>query len=442
MLPELRALIVDDEQDIRSLISMTLDRIDIQCDEAGDVGEAIRKLAQNTYHFSITDMKLPDGDGLQLIQHCSRNYPDMPIAMITAFGNMEIGVSALKNGAFDVVAKPLDTKQLRELATSALRLSRVTKGISDQHPDLIIGESESAEQLRISVRKIARTQAPVFIHGEYGTGKESVARAIHYQSSRSEAPFIVVSCDALARENGEERLLGSAESYGLRSQGFIQEAAGGTLFLNNIERLPAELQSRLLRIITEKKLRRPGAEKDEDTDVRIISSSSADLEHLSTTGDFRQDLFFRLKVVNLPVAPLRERRDDIPLLVHQLLSKYAHDWDMPEVSTSEAAMTALQEYSFPANLRELDAILQRAFTLMEGEQIEVDDLQFEAPKAPPGYHTHTEAVGDLEGYLERLEREAIEEALNATRWNKTAAAERLGISFRALRYRCKKLAID
>jgi len=442
MLPELRALIVDDEQDIRSLISMTLDRIDIQCDEAGDVGEAIRKLAQNTYHFSITDMKLPDGDGLQLIQHCSRNYPDMPIAMITAFGNMEIGVSALKNGAFDVVAKPLDTKQLRELATSALRLSRVTKGISDQHPDLIIGESESAEQLRISVRKIARTQAPVFIHGEYGTGKESVARAIHYQSSRSEAPFIVVSCDALASENGEERLLGSAESYGLRSQGFIQEAAGGTLFLNNIERLPAELQSRLLRIITEKKLRRPGAEKDEDTDVRIISSSSADLEHLSTTGDFRQDLFFRLKVVNLPVAPLRERRDDIPLLVHQLLSKYAHDWDMPEVSTSEAAMTALQEYSFPANLRELDAILQRAFTLMEGEQIEVDDLQFEAPKAPPGYHTHTEAVGDLEGYLERLEREAIEEALNATRWNKTAAAERLGISFRALRYRCKKLAID
>ena len=202
------------------------------------------------------------------------------------------------------------------------------------------------------------------------------------------------------------------------------------------------MQSRLLRIITEKKLRRPGAEKDEDTDVRIISSSSADLERLSTTGDFRQDLFFRLKVVSLLVAPLRERRDDIPLLVHQLLSEYAHDWDMPEVSTSEAAMTALQEYSFPANLRELDAILQRAFTLMEGEQIEVGDLQFEAPKAPAGYHTHTEAVGDLEGYLERLEREAIEEALNATRWNKTAAAERLGISFRALRYRCKKLAID
>ncbi|MEK9712843.1 MAG: sigma-54 dependent transcriptional regulator, partial [Thalassolituus sp.] len=374
--------------------------------------------------------------------HCSRNYPDMPVAMITAFGNMEIGVTALKNGAFDVVAKPLDTKQLRELATSALRLSRVTKGISDQHLGLIIGESESAEQLRTTIRKIARTQAPVFIHGEYGTGKESVARAIHYQSSRSDAPFIVVSCDSLASENGEERLLGSAESYGLRSQGYLQEAAGGTLFLSNIEKLPAELQARLLRVITEKKLRRPGAEKDEDTDVRIISSSSADPEKLTVSGELRQDLFFRLKVVNVEVSPLRQRREDIPLLVTHLLSKYAHDWDMPEVTASSEAMEALLAHNFPANLRELDSILQRAFTLMEGEQIEISDLQFETPKVQHGQQSHNEALGDLEGYLERLEREAIEEALNATRWNKTAAAERLGISFRALRYRCKKLAID
>lgn len=442
MLPDLCALIVDDEQDIRELIGMALERIDIKCEQAANVTEAMALLESGNFHFCITDMKLPDGDGIQLIHHCNRNYPDMPVAMITAFGNMEVGVNALKAGAFDVVAKPLDIQQLRNLATAALRLSKVTGTLPEQCTNLIIGDSSPMQELRTTLRKVGRTQAPVFIQGEYGTGKEGIARAIHLMSSRSSHPFITINCDALQDENAAETLFGFRDDHGIVHDGLIQNAHQGTLFLNNIEHLGLEFQAQLLQLLTDKKIRALHDTHEHDLDIRIISASSADLPALASSGHFRQDLLFRIRVVHLSVPPLRTHREDIPQLTTHLLQTYASQWDMPEVSVSDEALRAICEYDFPGNTRELDAILQRAFTLMEGEEIQLSDLSFEPETPQGGYHSNNEAVGDLEGYLERLEREAIEEALNATRWNKTAAAERLGISFRALRYRLKKLAID
>jgi len=414
---EISALIVDDEKDIRALVSMALERIGIQCDQAADTQSARDQLANKAYHFCITDMKLPDGDGLQLIQHSVRSYPDMPIAMITAYGNMELGVNALKAGAFDVVAKPIDTQRLRELATAALKLSRV-----DQQPQvhtalLTTGESAAATSLRGLIRKIARTQAPVFIQGDPGTGKAHAARLIHQQSARADGPLVVVACGTCERA----------------FEDVIAEAKDGSLLLQNVERLTNDQQTRLLGWLTN---------DDHPHDTRLMCSTSADLAALSEAGQFRPELFYRLKVVSIRMPALVERIEDLPSLCDHLINGYAQEWAMPTVTLSDSAREALSEHNFPGNLRELDLLLQRAFTLMESEEILATDLQFDPPDAPAGYHTRSEAVGDLEGYLERLEREAIEDALEATRWNKTAAAERLGISFRALRYRCKKLAIE
>jgi two-component system response regulator PilR (NtrC family) len=439
MLSEPCALIVDDEKDIRSLLSMTFERMGLACKLAANVSEATELLRQNTFHFCITDMKLPDGDGMQLINHCSRNFPEMPVAMITAFGNLELGVNALKAGAFDVVAKPLDTNRLRSLATSALKLSKVRGAIPEQCQSLLVGNSTIMENLRSTVRKVARTQAPALLYGQVGVGKEAVAQAIHSQSSRSEYPFITVNCDALQEGSADDVLFGNTKHNTL---GAFREADKGTLVLNDVDRLPADIQAKLLGVLQEKKIHHPGIDQGIAIDARLISTSAADLNNLVEQGSFRQDLYFRLKVVGLEIPSLDNRREDIAQLVEYFLTNYATEWDMPKVSISEMALEALMRHPFKGNIRELDSMLQRAFTLMESDEIQVTDLQFDAPKQAAGAHIHTEALGDLEGYLERLEREAIEEALKSTRWNKTAAAERLGISFRALRYRCKKLDID
>ena len=442
MIADVRALIVDDEKDIRALVSMALERIDICCEQAADVAEAKQMLETQAYHFCITDMKLPDGDGLQLIQHCNRRYPDMPIAMITAFGNLEVGVNALKSGAFDVVAKPLDIQQLRSIATAALRLSKVEGNVPEQCMHQLVGESEVIQTLRANVRKVSRTQAPVMIYGETGTGKECIARGIHAASSRADAPFLVIDCQALEPQDAPAKLFGYTQSDGQVHDGYVHQANGGTLFLNNVEYLTPDTQAGLLQLLTDRKVRAIDARDEKDLDIRFISATSTNLQHRCDRGEFRSDLLFRLKVVQLDVPPLRSRPEDIPALTEQLIQSYAQQWDMPVVSISADALDSLLQQSLPGNIRELDAILQRAFTLMEGEEIQLTDLNFE-PQAPEhGYHSHSEAMGDLEGYLEKLEREAIEEALLATRWNKTAAAEKLGISFRALRYRCKKLEID
>jgi two-component system response regulator PilR (NtrC family) len=445
------ALIIDDEPDIRELIALTLQRMDMACYQAGSVSEALALLQQRPYHFCITDMKLPDGNGLEIIELCNAQHPNMPIAMITAFGSMDLAVNALKAGAFDLVAKPIDTVRLRELVQAALRLTKVPANL-DSVPSAegLLGQSDIMAQLKEKVRKVARTQAPVFIHGESGTGKELVARLIHFQSVRADQPFIAVNCGAIPKDLMESEFFGhrkgSFTGASADKPGFFKAAQGGTLFLDEVAELPLDMQAKLLRVIQEKAVRAVGSEHEDPVDVRIVSASHKDLQQLVDHESFRQDLYFRLNVIQVSVPRLAERAEDIPLLTRHFIRKYAREWGMPEVELAPQAADALQSYGFPGNVRELENILQRAFTMAEGEQISLDDLSL-SPQTDERSHATDEHDGrietnNLEAYLENIERRAITQALEATRWNKTAAAEKLGISFRALRYRCKKLAID
>lgn len=446
------ALIIDDEPDIRDLIALTLQRMDMECYQAGSVSEALALLQQRPYHFCITDMKLPDGNGLEIIELCNAKYPDMPIAMITAFGSMDLAVNALKAGAFDLVAKPIDIVRLRELVQAALRLTKVPANL-DSVPSSqgLLGNSAVMAQLKDKIRKVARTQAPVFIHGQSGTGKELVARLIHHQSVRANQAFIAVNCGAIPKDLMESEFFGHIKGAftgaSADKAGFFKAAQGGTLFLDEVAELPLDMQAKLLRVIQEKAVRAVGSEHEDAIDVRIVSASHKDLQALVDQEVFRQDLYFRLNVIQVCVPRLAERPEDIPLLTRHFIRKYAQEWGMPEVDLSPRAADALQQYSFPGNVRELENILQRAFTMAEGELISIDDLSLseQSPSMTQSHHNSVELTietNNLEAYLENIERLAITQALEATRWNKTAAAEKLGISFRALRYRCKKLAID
>ncbi|ASP38925.1 sigma-54-dependent Fis family transcriptional regulator [Bacterioplanes sanyensis] len=446
------ALIIDDEPDIRELIALTLERMELDCYQAGSVSEAVEALQQRPYHFCITDMKLPDGNGMDIIQLCHSRYPDMPVAMITAHGNMELAIDALKAGAFDFVAKPLDTQRLRDLVTAALKLTQVV--IHQQTPDdSLLGESQRMADLKASIRKVARTQAPVFVHGESGTGKELVARLIHHLSPRAQGPFIAVNCGAIPADLMESEFFGHVKgSFTGASHdkpGLFKAADGGTLFLDEVADLPLEMQAKLLRVIQEKAVRKVGEEHEQPIDVRIVSASHHDLVKRVDENSFRQDLYFRLNVIHLGVPRLAERAEDIPQLAKHFVTKYAREWGMPNAELSEDAITALSRYHFPGNVRELENILQRAFTMAENDCINTDDLnlpQVAAPQQPVAVDETSEnapiVTNNLEQYLENIERRAITQALEETRWNKTAAAEKLGISFRALRYRCKKLEID
>lgn len=444
------ALIIDDEPDIRTLIALTLQRMDLDCYQAGNVSEALTLLGERPYHFCITDMKLPDGNGLDLIGLCNSRYPDMPVAMITAYGNMELGVNALKAGAFDVVAKPLDTERLRELVKAALRLTKVPANIENiPSANGLLGNSSGMRELKEKIHKVARTQAPVFILGESGTGKELVARLIHHQSARMEQPFIAVNCGAIPRDLMESEFFGHAKGSftGAHTEkpGFFRAADGGTLFLDEIAELPLDMQAKLLRAIQEKTVRSVGSETETPVDVRILCASHRDLSLLVQQELFRQDLYFRLNVIQIDVPRLAERREDIPMLIGHFVRKYSGEWGMPVLTVEQDALQALMDYDYPGNVRELENILQRAVTLAEGDTIALKDLNLEksraAPAAEAGEPQRIE-TNNLEAYIENIERTAISQALEATRWNKTAAAEKLGISFRALRYRCKKLGID
>ncbi|MDK2778726.1 MAG: sigma-54 dependent transcriptional regulator [Pseudomonadota bacterium] len=443
------ALIIDDEPDIRTLIAMTLQRMDLDCYQAANVSEALALLDQRPYHFCITDMKLPDGNGLDLIGVCNNRFPDMPVAMITAYGNMELAVNALKSGAFDVVAKPLDTERLRDLVKAALRLTKVPANIENiPSGDGLLGHSPGMRDLKAKIHKVARTQAPVFIQGESGTGKELVARLIHHQSARMDQPFVAVNCGAIPRDLMESEFFGHSKgSFTGASNdkaGFFRAADGGTLFLDEVAELPLDMQAKLLRAIQEKSVRSVGAELEAPVDVRILCASHRDLGELVQAEQFRQDLYFRLNVIQIDVPRLAERREDIPMLISHFVSKYSGEWGMPEITLDADAREALLHYDFPGNVRELENILQRAVTLAEGDSISLPDLNLNKPRsATPEQKTEQRIeTNNLEAYLENIERTAITQALEATRWNKTAAAEKLGISFRALRYRCKKLGID
>ncbi len=443
------ALIIDDEPDIRTLIAMTLQRMDLDCYQAANVSEALALLDQRPYHFCITDMKLPDGNGLDLIGVCNHRFPDMPVAMITAYGNMELAVNALKSGAFDVVAKPLDTERLRDLVKAALRLTKVPANIENiPSGDGLLGHSPGMCDLKAKIHKVARTQAPVFIQGESGTGKELVARLIHHQSARMDQPFVAVNCGAIPRDLMESEFFGHSKGSftGASSAkaGFFRAANGGTLFLDEVAELPLDMQAKLLRAIQEKSVRSVGAELETPVDVRILCASHRDLGELVQAEQFRQDLYFRLNVIQIDVPRLAERREDIPMLISHFVSKYSGEWGMPEITLDADARNALLHYDFPGNVRELENILQRAVTLAEGDSISLSDLNLNPPRsATPEQKTEQRIeTNNLEAYLENIERTAITQALETTRWNKTAAAEKLGISFRALRYRCKKLGID
>ncbi len=442
------ALIIDDEPDIRALIALTLKRMELDCYQAGNVSEALRLLQERPYHFCITDMKLPDGNGLDLIQLCNTRHPDMPVAMITAYGNMELAINALKAGAFDVVAKPLDTDRLRELVKAALQLTKVPANIENlPSADGLLGQSDGMRTLKEKIFKVARTQAPVFIFGESGTGKELVARLIHHQSARMEQPFIAVNCGAIPRDLMESEFFGHAKGSftGASSEkaGFFRAANGGTLFLDEVAELPLDMQAKLLRVIQEKAVRSVGSEFETPVDVRVLCASHKDLGALVQAEEFRQDLYFRLNVIQINVPRLADRAEDIPMLIQHFIRKYSQEWGMPEIMLEESAQQALLAYHYPGNVRELENILQRAVTLAEGDSISFSDLSLSKPiSEEPDNNNPRIETNNLEAYLENIERRAITQALEATRWNKTAAAEKLGISFRALRYRCKKLEID
>ncbi len=432
-------LIVDDEPDIRELLTITLQRMDIPSKAAADLSEARALLAQEDFDLCLTDMRLPDGDGLELVEHIQKSYPELPVAVITAHGNMETAIQALKTGAFDFVSKPVDLENLRNLVSNALKLAAKRS----QAGPTIIGESGEITKLRNTIKKLARSQAPIYISGESGTGKELVARMIHEQGSRSDHAFVPVNCGAIPSELMESELFGhikgSFTGANTDKQGLFQVAHGGTLFLDEVAELPLSMQVKLLRAIQEKAIRPVGGQREESVDIRILSATHKDLAKMVADGEFRQDLFYRINVIELKVPPLRDRGDDTFLLVDHILSDLSVEVGETLILSS-AAKKALKAYNFPGNVRELENILERAMTLCDGDVIEADDLQlpedivFSSPSESDDMH--------LESYLDTIERERIVSALEKTRWNKTAAAKVLGISFRALRYRLEKLGLD
>jgi two-component system response regulator PilR (NtrC family) len=440
------ALIVDDEPDIRELITLTLERMGIDCHTAADLTHAREQLGGHSYDFCLTDMRLPDGDGTDLVRHIQRHHPDTPVAMITAHGNMEAAVIALKAGAFDFVSKPVDLHILRNLVTTALKLHADDKLPQDRRSrDTLLGESEAMRQIRSKIAKLARSQAPVYISGDSGSGKELVARLIHEKGPRAEQPFVPVNCGAIPEALMESEFFGhkkgSFTGASNNKDGLFQAADGGTLFLDEVADLPLHMQVKLLRAIQEKSIRPIGAQHEVSVDVRILSATHKNLGELVAQGTFRQDLFYRINVIELHVPSLRERRDDIPLLAEHFLSRISREMGLNKPALSNAALLELQEYSFPGNVRELENILERALTLCEENTIQPEDLHL-PQLASEEEREEREEKQPLDSYLNHQERDVIEKALTETRYNKTAAAKKLGITFRQLRYRLKKLGME
>ncbi|WP_420390587.1 sigma-54-dependent transcriptional regulator [Marinobacter sp.] len=456
------ALIVDDEPDIRDLLEITLTRMGITTLTAPDITCAKKLLGEHKPQLCLTDMNLPDGNGIELVQWIQHNTPSTPVAVITAYGNMDTAIESLKAGAFDFVSKPVELPRLRELVNSALKLSEPEPeaDASSDEPGLLLGQSSEIKRLRNQVRKLARSQAPVFISGESGSGKELVARMIHIQGPRRDKPFIAVNCGAIPSELMESEFFGHKKGSFTgavdNKDGLFRSADGGTLFLDEVADLPLAMQVKLLRAIQEKAVRPVGDTKEVPVDIRVLSATHKDLPNLVLEGEFRQDLFYRINVIELPVPALRDRPDDINLLSGHILERIAREYECEPASLTREAIERLKGYDFPGNVRELENILERAFTLCDADLIGPEDLHLgNGPTSSglalagstalsAGHETLAVPEGeiDLENYLETIERQAIEKALEATRWNKTAAAKRLGISFRALRYRLKKLGME
>ncbi|HAG96037.1 MAG: sigma-54-dependent Fis family transcriptional regulator [Pseudomonadales bacterium] len=452
-----KALIVDDEPDIRELLDLTLSRMDIETFTAANLDSAHVSLEQEKFDLCITDMNLPDGNGIDLVKFIQANYPSLPVAVLTAYGSMETAITALKAGAFDFVSKPVDLQRLRDLVNAALKLKfEKQEPVTEQGDSPILGHSPLIKKLQVQIKKLARSQAPVYINGESGSGKELVAREIHRLGPRAEGPFIPVNCGAIPSELMESEFFGHRKGSFTGAfedkTGLFQAAKGGTLFLDEVADLPMQMQVKLLRAIQEKAVRPVGSQKEVATDVRILSATHKDLTKLVDEGEFRQDLFYRINVIQVTVPPLRSRGEDIIFLSKYVLQSLAKDWDMELPKLSPKAEQALEEYQFPGNVRELENILERAVTLCDDEVITPEHLQLPTDGVPVskpsaasnGEHAIPDFVeGDsLEEYLTDIEKQAILKALEDTRWNRTAAAKKLGMSFRSLRYRLKKLGLD
>ncbi|UJJ32411.1 sigma-54-dependent transcriptional regulator [Halopseudomonas maritima] len=440
-------LIIDDEPDILELLELTLGRMDLDTRSASSLSQAIGLLQAESFALCLTDMRLPDGDGMAVVRHIQQHCPATPVAMITAYGSLDTAINALKAGAFDFLTKPVDLGRLRELVAAALKLNQPASPSQPSDEDPILGISPPIERLRRQIGKLARSQAPLYISGESGSGKELVARRIHALSPRAEQPFVPVNCGAIPSELMESEFFGhrkgSFTGAVADKPGLFQAANHGTLFLDEVADLPMAMQVKLLRAIQEKAVRPLGSQREEAIDVRLLCATHKDLAAEVAQGRFRQDLFYRINVIELQVPPLRERREDLPLLIQRILTRLAERNDMPAPQVTSSGMERLQSYRFPGNVRELENALERAFTLCENQQIDASDLYLSPCTSGQGDDSQDlSQIDHLEDYLDNIERQAITQALEETRWNKTAAAKRLGLTFRSLRYRLKKLGLD
>ncbi len=444
-------LIIDDEADIRELLELTLQRMQVQTKSAATVAEARALLKEHDFNLCLTDMKLPDGDGLELLDYIQQTTQNLPVVVITAFGNMDIAIRAMKKGAFDFMSKPINLAALRQLIQNALQLSKIEINRERRSRDTLLGDSPLICEVRSKIAKLALSQAPVYISGESGSGKELVAKLIHSHSPRASKPFIAVNCGAIPFDLMESEFFGhkkgsftgaSADKIGL-----FQAADGGTLFLDEVADLPAVLQVKLLRAIQEKKVRPIGEQQEIPVNVRLLSATHKNLAAMVQAGEFRQDLFYRINVIELNLPPLRARNEDIPLLVAHILKNLSQNHVLNQPTIAPRALAALQQYNFPGNVRELENILERALALYEGNSIEEEDLGLREHtplnEANDGEHAAFDpSQSSLEDFLESIEKRALENALEKASWNKTAAAKQLGLTFRSLRYRLKKLGME
>ena len=451
-------LIVDDEDDILELIELTLLRMGLEVERASTVAEAIEKVKAGDFDLCLTDMRLPDGEGLQVVEYVTQNVRDLPVAVITAHGNTENAVAALKAGAFDYLAKPVSLEQLRTLVKSALSLPQPGSQAKTGGEQTLIGASAAMQHVRDMIEKVARSEAPIHVTGESGSGKELAARLIHQQSVRRDKPFVPVNCGAIPENLMESEFFGYRKGAftGADSDrdGFFQAAHGGTLFLDEVADLPLPMQVKLLRVIQEKKVRKVGATQEEPVDVRIISATHQNLGECVEAGKFRHDLYYRLNVIELRMPALRDRRDDVAAFASLILDRLARNPSGGKPDIEPAAMKALQAYDYPGNVRELENILERALALCGGNTITEDDLQLTPSEVVKSAAERSGGGGEaaapagsngkwpLQDYLDHVEKDAILEALEKTRYNRTAAAKLLGITFRSIRYRMERLGIE
>lgn len=459
-------LIVDDEPDIRELLALTLSRLDLACVQADCVSQAKEKLAQGNYSLCLTDMRLPDGDGLDLVSHINQHYAKLPVAVITAHGSMDTAIEALKRGAFDFLSKPIELPELKALVEAAIELPEaVDETTIRDESSRLTGRSPAVAELRKNLVKVARSQAPVFIQGESGSGKEVCARLIHENSARCNRPFIAVNCGAIPSELMESEFFGYRKGAftGAVSDepGLFVSANGGTLMLDEVADLPLPMQVKLLRAIQEKSVKPVGGNREIPVDVRIISATHKELASLVEQNLFRSDLYYRINVIEIKVPPLRERSEDIELITKRVLKRISQDQDLPEYTLSSDALDKLRRYRFPGNIRELENTLERTVALCDTTTvIDAEHLIFQAiPNnfsekavsgsagathfAPEyGIDSYDASAHSLDDYLQNIEKQEIHKALEKCRWNKTETARYLGMSFRSLRYRLKKLGLD